>query len=1246
MKTLSKLQGYMGRRKALLPVAIVLSALGGLAGLAPFVFIWLIVRELLSGGDIGAQTQVTSYAWWAAGTAVGGVVLYFGALMCSHLAAFRVESNIRKSAMRRIVGMPLGFFDSNTTGRIRKIIDDNASITHSFLAHQLPDMAGTALVPLLAVALIAAFDWRLGLACLVPVFTAMGIMAYTMNTRGREFMRQYMNLLEQMNTEAVEYVRGIPVVKVFQQTVYSFKNFYRTIMQYNHTATRYTRFWERPMTLYTVIINSFAYFLVPVAVILTGMGEGVGTVLVNLILFVLVTPVFSECVMKSMYIGQAFAQADEAVSRLDGLTAYPTLPESSKPKSPTEFSVEFNNVVFAYPEAADEQTRDEQTSDKLTRNEQTSDKANTLVCSSTRPSSTSKNVLNGITFTVGQGKRAALVGASGSGKTTIARLVPRFYDIDGGSVRIGGVDVRDISHKELMRTVSFVFQNPQLIKTTILENIRYGRPEATMEEVNRAVDMAQCREIIDRLPDGLDTVIGTEGTYLSGGERQRIALARALLKNAPVIVLDEATAFADPENEHLMQAALRELTRGKTVITIAHRLTSVADADEILVIDNGRIAERGTHDTLLGMKGIYYNRWNEYCRAVNWTIEKHRQPAEGGKQASTSTAERAQETQHSGVSDMDFAAKETSSSPQGMSGGAFTALRRRFALSEKGARDFCRGVAWTTVFDIVLMLPAVFVFVFLDDTLRPLLGGTPSTGHGLAYYALLALAFMAVMYVVGVFQYRSTYTSVYDESANRRISLAEKLRRLPLAFFGEKNLSDLTATIMDDCTDLEHTFSHSVPQLFASLASIALIAVGMAFYCWQLAAALFWVVPVAMGILLLSNRSMRRSNTVNYKNKRAVTEVIQEGLDTIQEIKSYGQESRYTAKLDLAVDYYERMMTRGELMLGVLVNGSQSILKLGLATVVIAGAGLVAAGTVDVFTFLVFLVIGSRVYSPINEVLNNIAALSYLKIRINRMNEMERMPVQEGADVRINGNYDICFDNVNFSYETGKKVLNDVSFTARQGEITALIGPSGGGKSTAAKLAARFWDVNSGRITLGGVDISTIDPEALLRNFSVVFQDVVLFNASVMDNIRIGRRDATDEEVLRVARLACCDEFVSKLPDGYHTVIGENGQTLSGGERQRISIARALLKDAPVVLLDEATASLDVENETLIQAGISELVKNKTVLIIAHRMRTIANADKILVLGNGKIIEQGTPGELKARGGYFARMLALQGEKA
>lgn len=573
-------------------------------------------------------------------------------------------------------------------------------------------------------------------------------------------------------------------------------------------------------------------------------------------------------------------------------------------------------------------------------------------------------------------------------------------------------------------------------------------------------------------------------------------------------------------------------------------------------------------------------------------------------------------------------------------------IRRRFALSEQGARDFCKGMLWTTVFDVALMLPAVFVFVFLDEWLRPVLTGHGIAVHGTVWYGSLGLAFMAVMYAIGVFQYRSTYTCVYAESASRRISLAEKLRRLPLAFFGEKNLSDLTSTIMDDCTDLEHTFSHSVPQLFASLLSIAFIAVGMTVYCWQLSLALFWVVPVAMTVLLLSKKMMRRSNKVNYLNKREVSEVIQEGLDTVQEIKAYGQEERYMDRLSCVVDTYERVLTRNELMLGILVNGSQSILKLGLASVVITGAVLTVGGTVGLFEYLVFLIIGSRVYGPINEVLNNLAALFYLDVRIARMNEMERMPVQTGRDVSPAGGYDIRFEHVGFAYEEGKQVLADVSFTARQGEITALIGPSGGGKSTAAKLAARFWDVSSGRITLGGTDVRDMEPEALLRNFSIVFQDVVLFNTTVMENIRIGRRDATDEKVMRVARLARCDEFVSKMPDGYMTVVGENGQTLSGGERQRISIARALLKDAPVVLLDEATASLDVENETQVQAGISELVRGKTVLIIAHRMRTIAKADKILVLENGTIAEQGTPGELKARGGYFARMLKMQGGTA
>ena len=575
----------MGKRKVLLPAAMLLSALSALAGMLPYILIWLIVRELLEYGEITSSGNVVTYAWWAAGMAVASIVLYFAALMSSHLAAFRVESNLRKEAMRQIVRMPLGFFDINTSGRIRKIIDDNAGVTHSFLAHQLPDLAATFLVPLVAVILIFMFDWILGLACIVPVIIAMLVMGFMMNAEGRQFMKSYMTSLEEMNTEAVEYVRGIPVVKVFQQTIYSFKNFHRCIMNYNKMVFGYTRMWEKPMSLYTVIINGFVFFLAPLAILLIGYSGNYASVLLNFFLFVLITPVFSQSIMKSMYLNQALGQASEAIGRLENLVAYEHLTVVAHPQPVKEFSIQFEKVSFSYPGA-------------------------------------NQKAVDDISFTITQGRTVALVGASGGGKTTIARLVPRFWEATEGKVLIGGINVREIAPEELMKHISFVFQNTKLFKTSLLENIKYGNPNATMEEVERAVDMAQCREIINKLPLGLNTKIGTEGTYLSGGEQQRIVLARAILKNAPIIVLDEATAFADPENEHLIQQALKELTKGKTVLMIAHRLSSITDADNILVIDKGKIAEQGTHAKLLEKQGIYYNMWNEYKQSVRWTIGK------------------------------------------------------------------------------------------------------------------------------------------------------------------------------------------------------------------------------------------------------------------------------------------------------------------------------------------------------------------------------------------------------------------------------------------------------------------------------------------------------------------------------------------------------------------------------------------------------------------------------------------------
>ena len=566
-------------------------------------------------------------------------------------------------------------------------------------------------------------------------------------------------------------------------------------------------------------------------------------------------------------------------------------------------------------------------------------------------------------------------------------------------------------------------------------------------------------------------------------------------------------------------------------------------------------------------------------------------------------------------------------------------FQNRFALSEKGAKDLRRGIFFSTLLNVALMLPPSYLFFFLMEYVDVRRAAPPQS---LWLYLLLALVALCIMFVVSRWQYNSTYVTVYAESAQRRITLAEKLRRLPLAFFGEHNLSDLTSTMMEDCAQLEETFSHAVPQLFAAGTSVVVVGMGLFSYDWRLALAVYWPVPLALLVLLLSVRSIDKAFTKHYKVKRALTEQIQEGLECVQEIKSYNGEAAYCRSFDHRLHLYEKGLIRGELVVGVLLNLSIMLLKLGLPTVILLGAWLLQHGDISVFVYMAFLIVSAMVYNPVQEVCNYLAILTFLDVRINRMKEIEAMPAQEGNKPAEMEHYDIEFRNVSFAYESRKQVLNNVSFIARQGEVTALVGPSGGGKSTTAKLAARFWDIDSGQILLGGCDIADIEPEALLKHYAIVFQDVLLFNASIADNIRIGRRDATDEEVHRAAQLARCDDFISRMPQGYDTIIGENGETLSGGERQRISIARALLKDASVILLDEATASLDAENETKIQAGLSELVRDKTVIIIAHRMRTVRNADHIVVLDGGTIVEQGTPDELMALNGEFVRMVGLQ----
>ena len=568
-------------------------------------------------------------------------------------------------------------------------------------------------------------------------------------------------------------------------------------------------------------------------------------------------------------------------------------------------------------------------------------------------------------------------------------------------------------------------------------------------------------------------------------------------------------------------------------------------------------------------------------------------------------------------------------------------IKNRFVLSDEGTKTFIKGVFWTTWHYLSLMLPLSFVFLFLKEFMAKMQDPSAEP-HNFWIYIAIAVIIYLVMYFIYALSYDSTYESVYSECKKRRITLAEKLRKLPLAFFGKKDLSDLTSTIMNDVNALEMIFSHAVPEIFAVAAMLVICAVALIIYNPLMAAALLWVAPFAGLLIYLSRKLQFKNFKHTYNAARVITEDIQESLENIQEIKSYCEEESVCKALDDHSKFYEHSQIKGEFMSGVILNGAQIFLKLGLASVLIFGSILLAQDKLSVFDYLVYIVCASTIYSPIYLVLNNMTELFFLDVRLKRFKEMDDMEVQRGSTKFEPADYDIEFKNVDFYYNEEKQVLKKASFTAKQGEITALVGPSGSGKTTAAKLAARFWDIQGGTITLGGQDISRIDPETLLKNFSIVFQDVVLFNTSIRDNIRIGKRDATDEEIQRAAKLANCDDFVQKLPQGYDTVIGENGDTLSGGERQRISIARAILKDAPIVLLDEATASLDVENESKIQQSISELVKNKTVIIIAHRMRTIANADKVVVLQNGQVVETGSPAELKAKGGLFGKMLKLQ----
>lgn len=584
--SISSLLSYTGEYKKLTILGCILAGISAVLSIMPYVCIWLVAREIFQTafGNMDAG-RLIHYGWMALWFALAGAVIYYIGLICTHLSAFRTEINMRKAAAAHLVQVPLGYFSQNPSGKIRKQIDDNASMTHQMLAHQLPDLVGAFVTPVAAVILLFAFDWRMGLICLIPIIISMYLLTLMMGGKNAVFFSNYQRAVEEMSTEATEYVRGIPVVKVFQQTVFSFKSFYASIMDYRKLATDYALSCGRPMTAFTTVLNGTFLLLIPAGMFLCKASYDGWSVLVDFIFYILFAPMCSLMMNRVMYAGSALMQAKEAANKMEEIMGTAPLKEAKQPKEAAGADVEFKQVTFTYPQAGGP-------------------------------------ALKNISFHVAEGRTTALVGPSGGGKSTAASLIPRFWDVDEGQVLVGGVDVREISTEALMAKVAFVFQDTHLFKTSLLENIRAARPEADRAQVEAAAHAAQCDDIIEKLPDGLDTVVGTAGIYLSGGEQQRIALARAILKDAPIVVLDEATAFADPENEMLIQKAFETLTKGKTVLMIAHRLSTVQNSDEILVLENGGITERGTHEELLEKNGTYASMWRDYKMSAAWKVGK------------------------------------------------------------------------------------------------------------------------------------------------------------------------------------------------------------------------------------------------------------------------------------------------------------------------------------------------------------------------------------------------------------------------------------------------------------------------------------------------------------------------------------------------------------------------------------------------------------------------------------------------
>lgn len=1199
---LSRCLRFAGRRKPLVFASMALAVLSAAASFVPYVAIYFMIRDAVEVYPNLAAVDVSAMTGYA-GLAVAGIVVdvgcYLAALLCSHAAAFDAQYRTKLDIAAHLGRIPLGHVARLGTGRISKVMDESVGGIEQFIGHSIPDLAATAAAPVVLVALLFVFDWRFGVATLAAVAVACVVQfsGYA-DKRVMASMGRYQEVKEQMGNAAVEYVRGMRVVKAFGQTARSFRRLADAIKDYTGLSLDVTLFFRNSMPGFTAVLNNAHLFVLPVGILLAPGAQDWPTFVLSLVFYLLFVHSISSVFTKILYVSEDGMLAQANIDRIDSVLGIGELPVPEAPKTPKDASVSLRNVTFSYEGDAEPALRD-------------------------------------VSLEVPAGTACAVVGPSGSGKSTLANLVARFWDVDSGQVLVGGVDVREMSQDELMGNLSLVFQDSHLFRESIADNIRRGRPGATDDEVVEAAKAAQADAFISGLPHGYATVVGSEGVHLSGGEKQRIAIARSIISDAPIVVLDEATAFSDPENEHLIQKAFERIMAGKTVIMIAHRLSTVVGADKIVVLDGGRKVEEGTHEELLAASGAYARMWGQYTEALDWGIESASTESKGAAPEASAV-----HADHGGSVEERSPAEAFG----GQSRGRVPWLQRAFNLTDQGYAGLKRSALACTLSDLALMIPfvcTVAAFAALVGTLA----GEPFDANALWAIFAVGIAGAIVVFIASRNDYKKTYVAAYTESESIRLRLADHLRKLPMSFFNRRDTTDVADRIMGDVTAQESMLSSTLPQLIAGTVSTAVICVMLAFFDWRLACCAMVTLPLSAAVIALSRRREKRLFERQNRVRLDALARVQDYLEGIKDIRACRAVGKDSAAMEQAMLELKRVTMRVELAVDVSVSLASAILRSGVGLTACVGAMLLASGGVDFMVLLMFLLIVSRVYSPILALVSQLPNLLNLSTKTARIKAVMDEPEAKGSAPADVSGHSLSFQNVRFGYGD-EEVLHGISFDAQEGKVTALVGPSGSGKSTCAQLAAKFWEPNSGRILCSGKDIAGFSEESWLAHVSIVFQDVILFDDTVANNIRIGREGASDEEVAEAARTAHCLEFIEKLPQGFDTMLGENGASLSGGERQRLSIARAFLKDAPVVLLDEATASLDPENETLIQRAVGTLCAGKTVVVIAHRLRTVANADKIVVLDDGRVAEEGSHKTLLAEDGLYARLWRLQQESS